>query len=101
MIKAFEINNAPKHGYNFKRHGKVFAWGVRDSLEFDQDNYGQFWNVDNGADGTTRDSVFIGKDNPADEINNLGRVDQCYDGKPPPNFGFPYCHAVWNVSFSI
>src|SRR5579871_5219363 len=99
MIKMFDLKNVPAGGYDFVKDGKVFAYGVRDSVEFTQDRYGNFWNVDNGADLIMRYNtpLGIGTDNPADEINFLGKVYPSRESSKAPNYGFPACHAVWNV----
>jgi glucose/arabinose dehydrogenase len=94
MIKAFDLGAVPEGGYDFKTTGEVFAYGVRDPLEFVEDSQGVFWNVDNGADAFTRNNVSVGAANPADELNRLGVYGS--EG-PAKSFGFPLCHQVWNV----
>jgi hypothetical protein len=46
-IKAFDMKSVPEGGYDFKTSGQVFAFGVRDTLEFVEDANGVFWNVSN------------------------------------------------------
>ncbi|KAK6523074.1 hypothetical protein TWF281_002497 [Arthrobotrys megalospora] len=98
MIKIFDLRKVPEGGYDYVRDGVVFAHGVRDSVDFTEDRYRNFWGVDNGADVITRYGESIGMDNPADEVNFLGEVCPDEGAMTPPNYGFPACHGVWNSS---
>ncbi|EPS40349.1 hypothetical protein H072_5850 [Dactylellina haptotyla CBS 200.50] len=98
MIKVFDLAQVPQGGYDYATAGTVFAYGVRDSVDFTEDRFNNFWNVDNGADVITRYGTSIGFDNPADEINFLGELCPTQKSEQAQNYGFPTCHGVWNSS---
>ena len=98
-IKLFDWQTAPAGGYDFTKDGEVFAHGIRDTTDFIQDRAGDFWSIDNGADGVPRGGKPVGAPgdpNPADELNFLGKVRPGTPAEKTPNTGFPYCHTVWN-----
>lgn len=53
------------------------------------------WSVENGLDDMRRNGQDIHNDNPGEELNFHGRVNETNNGRYGQNFGYPYCHAIW------
>jgi len=97
MIKEFDISQIPATPYDFVRDGRVLGWGLRNSVGVAQAADGGIWSVENAADELRRDGVDVHADNPADELNYHGRVQDRQDPLRQANFGYPICHAAWDA----
>jgi glucose/arabinose dehydrogenase len=98
QIHAFDVANVSRP-YTYANEGpgnKVIAWGLRNSVGLAEAPDGGIWSNENGYDNMKRDSVDIHNNSPGEEVNFHG-----YLTKPSnltgANFGYPECHAAWNV----
>lgn len=87
MIKAFSLSNTEEQ--DFATQGSLLGWGLRNSVGMGEDSRGGLWAVENSADDLVRERVDIHQNNPAEELNFLGHLnesalDQYYDA---PNYG--------------
>jgi glucose/arabinose dehydrogenase len=87
MIKAFNL--AAGREYDYNSDGVLLGWGLRNSVGIGEDAQGGIWAVENSADEIVRRGVDLHEDNPAEEMNFLGYLNetvyaQRYQG---PNFG--------------
>jgi len=87
MIKAFSLSKT--EGQDFATQGNLLGWGLRNSVGMGEDSHGSFWAVENSADDIVREGVDIHQNNPAEELNFLGRLSDTafnphYDA---PNYG--------------
>ena len=102
VIKFFDLKETQvrQNPYNFPTEGSVLGWGLRNSVGLTVDPHtGGIWSVENSIDNFTRDEKKVSEDNPGEELNFLGYVNETlsvpeYEGK---NYGYPSCVAVWDV----
>ncbi|PQK13799.1 hypothetical protein BB8028_0004g07300 [Beauveria bassiana] len=87
--------------------GHVIGWGLRNSVGVAEDpSSGGLWSVENSFDQLHRKGRDIHQDNPAEELNYHGTVDQDDDGgggnnsnnnkTQGGNYGYPVCYAIWS-----
>lgn len=87
--------------------GHVIGWGLRNSVGVAEDpSSGGLWSVENSVDQLHRKGRDIHQDNPAEELNYHGTVDQDDDGgggnnsnnnkTQGGNYGYPVCYAIWS-----
>jgi glucose/arabinose dehydrogenase len=50
IIKVFDMSKAPAAGYDYKRDGEVFGYGLRNEIGFVADPNGMVWGVENSGD---------------------------------------------------
>lgn len=93
QVRAYGLSGQ-KRTYQWK-DGSVLAWGVRNPVGLaEHPTTGNVWSVDSAADDVVRGGVDVSAHNPADELNDLGRVAS----PKGANYGYPFCHAVWDVN---
>lgn len=96
QIRAFNINDTDSYPINFL-DGTVLGWGLRNSVGVAEDpNTGNIYSVENSVDDVTRDGQLIKEDNPGEELNYHGTIENATDGNPR-NYGYPLCFAVWDA----
>lgn len=98
QIRAFDLANVPDDGYNFSTDGERLGWGLRNSVGLaEHPDTGGIFSVENSADELKRDGKNIHQDNPGEEMNFHGFLNETgYDGQGS-NYGYPYCFAAWVV----
>jgi len=94
MIKAFNLSKI--EGQDFATQGNLLGWGLRNSVGMGEDSRGGLWAVENSADDLVREGIDIHQNNPAEELNFLGQLndiafDPHYDG---PNYGMHLRYVV-------
>lgn len=94
MIKAFSLSKTEEQ--DFATQGSLLGWGLRNSVGMGEDSRGGLWAVENSADDLVRERVDIHQNNPAEELNFLGHLnesalDQYYDA---PNYGMLLRYVV-------
>ncbi|KAI9844217.1 MAG: hypothetical protein M1837_005723 [Sclerophora amabilis] len=98
QIKAFDLDAAPRTGrtgYDFNTDGKLLGWGLRNSVGVAEHPVtGGIYSVENSVDEIMRDEEDIHEDNPGEELNFHGTLDD--DGERG-NYGYPNCFAAWAV----
>ncbi|KND86449.1 hypothetical protein TOPH_08923 [Tolypocladium ophioglossoides CBS 100239] len=101
QIRAFDVGRlgARDAAYDFG-DGAVLGWGLRNSVGVAEDPAtGGIWSVENSVDVLTRAGVDIHSDNPAEELNYHGRLNDSATAKDQGgNYGFPLCYALWNTT---
>lgn len=98
QIRAFNLSNVPDDGYNFSNDGQRLGWGLRNSVGMaEHPNTGGIFSVENSADELRRDGKDIHQDNPGEEMNFHGFMNETgYNGQGS-NYGYPRCFAAWVV----
>ncbi|KAH4903227.1 hypothetical protein HBI80_117580 [Parastagonospora nodorum] len=97
-IKAYNVSNVTDTAYNQPRDGLLLGWGLRNSVGIAEDPVtGAVYSVENSVDDLERSGQTINQNNPGEELNYHGFLNQTSDvtGK---NFGYPTCFAAWNVT---
>ncbi|POR37344.1 Uncharacterized protein TPAR_02457, partial [Tolypocladium paradoxum] len=80
--------------------GAVLGWGLRNSVGVAEDPAsGGVWSVENSVDGLTRAGKDVGADNPGEELNYHGRLNDSATARDQGgNYGFPLCCTLWNAT---
>lgn len=76
--------------------GEVLAWGLRNSVGVAEHPEGGIWTVENSMDNLERDGEDIHRDNPGEELNYHGKLNESSDEKGA-NYGYPMCLALWST----
>ncbi|KAH7114457.1 soluble quino protein glucose/sorbosone dehydrogenase [Dendryphion nanum] len=96
QIKIFD---PAKGGQSYKTSGSVLAWGLRNAVGVAENpKDGGVWSAENSVDNIERDGFEIHENNPAEELNYHGKLDDAKNPLSNANFGFPMCASAWNVS---
>ncbi|EEP79009.1 predicted protein [Uncinocarpus reesii 1704] len=94
QMKAFDMQQIPRGGYNFTADGIRLGWGMRNSVGIaEHPGTHGIWTVENTIDNIMRQGVDIHDDNPGEELNFHGTVNSTTG----LNYGYPYCSAAWDV----
>jgi glucose/arabinose dehydrogenase len=99
QIRAFDVRNATRtYNYATESDGnRLIGWGLRNSVGVAEAPDGGIWSNENGFDNMRRDSVDIHNDSPGEEINFHGYLNRA-SPETGANFGYPECHASWNIA---
>ncbi|KAL9100409.1 MAG: hypothetical protein Q9163_004207, partial [Psora crenata] len=99
QIKAFDLNNLPRGGYDYTTGGRLLGWGLRNSVGVaEHPGTGGIYSVENSVDSFFRDGVDVHEDNPGEEMNYHGTLlNNTYRGQGG-NYGYPNCFAAWNAT---
>lgn len=81
--------------FNFSSSGRLVGWGLRNSVGVAEHPDGGIWSVENSVDNLKRRGVDIHQDNPAEELNFHGKINDTAEGG---NYGYPSCFALWGTS---
>lgn len=89
MIKAFNVSRINEKPYNFTNDGVLLGWGLRNSVGVGEDQLGGLWSVENSVDQLMREEIHAQVDNPAEELNWHGYLNQTVGlpGYVGPNYG--------------
>ncbi|KAF3909017.1 hypothetical protein ABW21_db0208383 [Orbilia brochopaga] len=96
QIRGFKWKTLLTSSIAFKDSNINFGWGLRNSVGLRDDSKGQLWSVENSADNLVRDNVDIHNDNPAEELNFHGSVQDTTTQRG--NYGYPLCFTAWDPS---
>lgn len=100
QIRAFNISNATsilQRPYSYPTDGLLVAWGLRNSVGVaEHPTTGGIYSVENSADNIVRQGVDIHEDNPGEELNFHGLLNDT--SALGANYGYPACFALWNTS---
>ncbi|KAF8458524.1 hypothetical protein BDZ91DRAFT_666010 [Kalaharituber pfeilii] len=100
-IKMFDLTEPITQPFDYPSDGRVLGWGLRNSVGVVVDSVGGgIWSVENSIDMLRREGQDVHQDNPGEELNFHGYVNetlavQDFVGQ---NYGYPYCVAVWDVA---
>ncbi|KAK6344322.1 hypothetical protein TWF696_007962 [Orbilia brochopaga] len=101
QIRGFLWKDLLSNSITFTDSNINFGWGLRNSVGIRDDSKGQLWSVENSADNIHRydvdtgDNVDVHNDNPAEELNFHGSVEDTTTARG--NYGYPVCFAAWDT----
>ncbi|KAL2162121.1 hypothetical protein VTH06DRAFT_7906 [Thermothelomyces fergusii] len=101
QIRAFNISEAAlgENPYNYPSDGILVGWGLRNSVGVAEHPVtGTIWSVENSADNIARLGQDIHEDNPGEELNFHGLLDDASSRFLGANYGYPSCFALWNTT---
>jgi glucose/arabinose dehydrogenase len=96
QIRIFNLSStgAP---WTYNSSGTLLGWGLRNSVGIaEHPNTGGIYSVENGADQLERLGVDFHLNNPGEEMNFHGYLNNTQDSNRGSNYGYPSCFAVWN-----
>ncbi|KAG9230707.1 hypothetical protein BJ875DRAFT_471416 [Amylocarpus encephaloides] len=96
QIRAFNVSNLTSTSppYDFTTQGRRLGWGLRNSVGIaEEPTSGGIYSVENSADNMRRNGVEIRENNPGEELNFHGSLNETAEGD---NYGYPNCFALWN-----
>jgi glucose/arabinose dehydrogenase len=99
QIRAFNLSTIPEteddNGYLYI-DGRTIGWGLRNSVGVAEEPiHGGIYSVENSIDEITRRDQDIHEDNPGEELNYHGSLNDTRS--PAPNYGYPFCFAIWGT----
>jgi glucose/arabinose dehydrogenase len=100
QLKAFDLSNMTDGNppYDFTTSGRVLGWGLRNSVGLaEEPTTGGLYSVENSADGVTRYGTDIHENNPGEEMNFHGALNDSTQNQGG-NHGYPDCFALWDTS---
>ncbi|KAI9748657.1 MAG: hypothetical protein M4579_007157 [Chaenotheca gracillima] len=98
QIKSFNLTTVPDDGYDFNTDGDRLGWGLRNSVGVAEHPVtGGMYSVENSVDEIMRDNKDIHQDNPGEEMNFHGTLEDVAN-TPGGNHGYPNCVTVWGVN---
>jgi glucose/arabinose dehydrogenase len=78
--------------------GVTLAWGLRNAVGVAENpKDGGVWSAENNADNIERDGEEIHENNPAEELNYHGKLDDSKNPLLNKNYGYPLCYGVWDT----
>jgi hypothetical protein len=105
QIRAFNISNTTTttlgRPYSYPDDGLLVGWGLRNSVGVaEHPVQGTIWSVENSADQIHRLGVDVHEENPGEELNYHGFLN---DSDSPgtmlgANYGYPLCFALSNTT---
>lgn len=98
QIRAFDINNLPSgRPYDYPSEGRLMGWGLRNSVGVAEHPVtGGIYSVENSADQIERNGTDIHQDNPGEEMNYHGFLNDSTEDQGG-NYGYPDCFALWGT----
>lgn len=101
-VKFFSLSdtNVRTVPYDYPEEGQVLGWGLRNSVGLTVNpKTSDIWTVENSVDSFKRRGKEVGQDNPGEELNYHGKADEIFSNGSyvAPNYGFPFCAAIWDV----
>ncbi|GAB1315892.1 hypothetical protein MFIFM68171_06102 [Madurella fahalii] len=102
QIRAFNVANMTDttQPYDYAADGLLIGWGLRNSVGVAEHPVtGGIWSVENSADQIGRRGQDIHEDNPGEELNFHGYLNDT--STLGANHGYPYCFALWNTSSMV
>ncbi|KAF1840651.1 soluble quino protein glucose dehydrogenase [Cucurbitaria berberidis CBS 394.84] len=79
--------------------GTTLGWGLRNAVGLAENpTDGGIWSAENNADNIERDGFSIHENNPAEELNYHGKLEDAKNSLLDANYGYPLCYGAWNIS---
>ncbi|KAH8686163.1 soluble quino protein glucose/sorbosone dehydrogenase [Tricladium varicosporioides] len=98
QTRIFNIESILATGVDFQS-GKLLGWGLRNSVGWGQDpTTGAIWSVENSADDIKKGGKDVHTNNPAEELNYHGLLNDTSSAEFGSNYGYPSCFSVWETS---
>jgi glucose/arabinose dehydrogenase len=100
QIRAFNISSfssgSDQKPYDYL-DGRRLGWGLRNSVGLaEHPETGGIFSVENSADQLERNGKDIHKDNPAEEMNFHGYLNDSREDQGG-NYGYPHCYTLWST----
>ncbi|KAH7385849.1 soluble quino protein glucose/sorbosone dehydrogenase [Pyrenochaeta sp. MPI-SDFR-AT-0127] len=79
--------------------GTTLGWGLRNAVGLAENpKDGGIWSAESNADNIERDGFEIHENNPAEELNYHGKLDDANNPLLDANYGYPLCYGAWDIS---
>ncbi|KAJ4134939.1 hypothetical protein NW768_004548 [Fusarium equiseti] len=100
QIRAFNISSfssgSDQKPYDYL-DGRRLGWGLRNSVGLaEHPKTGGVFSVENSADQLERNGKDIHKDNPGEEMNFHGYLNDSREDQGG-NYGYPHCYTLWST----
>ncbi|EUC41416.1 hypothetical protein COCMIDRAFT_29812 [Bipolaris oryzae ATCC 44560] len=98
-IKAYNVNNVTSLAYDHASTGRLLGWGLRNSVGIAEHPVtGGIYSVENSVDNIMRSGQLIKENNPGEEMNFHGSLNETASNVQDVNYGYPSCFTAWNTS---
>ncbi|ORY12779.1 soluble quino protein glucose/sorbosone dehydrogenase [Clohesyomyces aquaticus] len=97
QLRVFKIADIQAAAVDYTK-GEVLAMGLRNTVGVGESPKGGIWTVDNGCDDMTRGGKDIHQENPCEELNYHGIINDTAAAEHGKDYGYPDCYAVWEPS---
>jgi glucose/arabinose dehydrogenase len=99
QIRVFNISSVPSTPYNYSTDGVMLGWGLRNSVGVAEEPLtGGIYSVENSADQLKREGTDIHENNPGEEMNFHGVLNDTSNKYLGKNYGYPDCFALWDTN---
>ncbi|KAL2069968.1 hypothetical protein VTL71DRAFT_14648 [Oculimacula yallundae] len=99
QTRIFNIASILTTPVDYSKSGDVLGWGLRNSVGLGEDpSTGGIWSVENSADDIKKGGKDVHTNNPAEELNYHGLLNDTSGAQYKANYGYPSCFAVWEPS---
>lgn len=96
VIKYYSIAAVTQAPVDMARGGVLLGAGLRNSVGVTENPVtGEVWSVENSMDQVTRQGRDIHNNNPAEELNYHGKLNETGNTLQGANYGYPGCVAAW------
>ncbi|KAF2472298.1 soluble quino protein glucose dehydrogenase [Lindgomyces ingoldianus] len=97
-MSQIRIFDPTKDSQNYTA-GTTLGWGLRNAVGVAENpKDGGVWSAENNADNIERDGFEIHENNPAEELNYHGKLDDSNNPLLGKNYGYPLCYGAWNIT---
>ncbi|KAF2466659.1 soluble quino protein glucose dehydrogenase [Lindgomyces ingoldianus] len=97
QLRIFKIADIQAAAVDYTK-GEVLGMGLRNTVGVGEDPRGGIWSVDNGCDDMKRGGSDIHQENPCEELNYHGMINDTASAERGKDYGYPDCYAVWDPS---
>ena len=96
-VKMFDLAAMGGTPFVFNSSGTLLGWGLRNDVGLAQHpTTGGLFSVENSVDQLSRDGQDIHQDNPGEEMNFLGFLNDTNSSSQGKNYGYPFCYTAWS-----
>lgn len=96
QIRVFDVKNPENKPYDYASEGRLLGWGLRNSVGVAEEPLtGGIYSVENSADEIKRNGVDIHENNPGEEMNFHGYLNESTVDQGG-NYGYPDCLALFD-----
>ncbi|KAB5566468.1 hypothetical protein GE09DRAFT_1106924 [Coniochaeta sp. 2T2.1] len=99
-ISSLALDSSSPSPFNYATDGQLLGWGLRNSVGVAEHPItGGVYSVENSADQLKRGGTDVHQDNPGEEMNFHGYLNDTpsLSSTSGPNFGYPHCFALWDT----
>ncbi|KAB5583127.1 hypothetical protein GE09DRAFT_291680 [Coniochaeta sp. 2T2.1] len=99
-ISSLAVDSTSSSPFNYATDGQLLGWGLRNSVGVAEHPVtGGVYSVENSADQLKRGGTDVHQDNPGEEMNFHGHLNDSasLSASSRPNFGYPHCFALWDT----